>query len=68
MGLGEDASPSRWRLYLEARDTLVQTLAPALKLSHLLKNGQRIAKRTRVKRPDRPLHTLQCIRILSKLG
>lgn len=64
MGLGEDATPSRWLLYAEACQTLVQTLAPALKLSHFIRHGPRLAKNFCRKRPNRPLQTLMCMKIL----
>lgn len=55
MGLDGDEHPSRWRLFIEARDSLVGILAPRLSLRHLLANGPKIARRARVKRPRRPL-------------
>ena len=54
MFLSEESPPSRWQLFLEARDTLRQTLAPALPLAHLLTHGPRLAIKTRVRRPKRP--------------
>lgn len=47
--------PSRWQLFIEARDSLVGILAPRLSLKHLLANGPRIARRARINRPKRPL-------------
>ena len=65
MGLSQQSAPSRWRLYLEARDCLREALAPALPLSHLLKNGARIARRTRLARPKRPRQIRDIARIIS---
>lgn len=64
MGLGEDATPSRWVLYSEVCHTLVQTLAPALKLSHFIRHGPQLAESLRRKRSNRPLQTLTCMKIL----
>lgn len=58
MGLSEESPPSRWALCLEARDSLREVLAPALPLQHLLKNGARIAGRTKLARPNRPRQML----------
>ena len=66
MGLDEEATPSRWRIFMEVRDSLRQALVPALTLAHLLAYGPRIAKRARIKRPARPLHALNLMRILTK--
>lgn len=64
MGLGEETTPSRWLLYSEVCHTLVQTLAPALKLSYLIRHGPKLAKNLRRKRLNRPLQTLTCMKIL----
>lgn len=66
MGLDEEASPSRWRIFMEVRDSLRYALVPALNLAHLLANGPRIARRARIKRQARPLHVLNLMRILKK--
>lgn len=58
MALAEEEHPSRWKMFIEVRDSLRGILAPRLTLGHLLENGQRIAKRTRVKRPKRPLQSV----------
>lgn len=57
--------PSRWRLFIEARDSLRGILAPRLSLSHLLANGPGIAARARVKRPKRPLQSVRMDAIAS---
>ena len=64
----EPESPaSRWRLFLEARDTLRQALAPALPLGHLFAHGARIAKRLGVHRPKRPPQIIGLTKLI-KLG
>jgi hypothetical protein len=55
MALDEEEHPSRWRLFIEVRDSLRSVLAPALSLKHLLANGPGIARRAVVKRAKRPL-------------
>jgi hypothetical protein len=55
MALDLEEHPSRWSIFIEVRDCLRGILAPRLTLAHLLQNGPRIAKRARVKRPNRPL-------------
>lgn len=49
------AEQSRWRSFIEARDTVREILAPALRLNHLLARGRQIAhalgERPRAKRP-----------------
>jgi hypothetical protein len=46
---------SRWRIVLEARDTLLAVIVPALPLRHFLKRGPAIARRLLVRRPNRPM-------------
>ena len=53
--MDEEEQPSRWSLFIEARDCLRGILAPRLGLRHLLSNGKRIAGKAKVKRPKRPL-------------
>jgi hypothetical protein len=55
MACGEDETPSRWRIFIEARDCMRTILAPSLKLSHLLENAARISDKAKVRRPNRPL-------------
>lgn len=59
MALDLEEHPSRWRLYVEVRDSLRAILAPALRLLHLLRHGARIAEKARIKRPKRPLQSVQ---------
>ncbi len=63
MALGDEDHPSRWSLFVEARDSVRSVLAPPLALGHLLANGPRIARRCRVKRPRRPLQTVELHRL-----
>jgi hypothetical protein len=63
---GQD-HPSRWQLFIEARDCLAGVLAPRLPLRHLLANGPRIAERAHVKRPRRPLQGVMLNRIANGL-
>jgi hypothetical protein len=67
MALDQEDHPSRWRLFIEARDSLRGVLAPRLRLEHLLRNGPRIARRARVKRPQRPLQTVALHRLASRI-
>jgi len=46
---------------LEARDTLLSVIAPALPLKKFLRRGHAIAQSLRVNRPNRPMQ-------LSRLG
>jgi hypothetical protein len=55
MACGEDETPSRWKIFIEAKDCMRTTLAPALPLSHLLGNAARISEKAKVRRPNRPL-------------
>lgn len=59
MALDGEEHPSRWQLFIEARDSLRGILAPSLSLRHLLANGPRIARRARVNRPERPLQSVR---------
>ena len=59
MALDEADHPSRWQLFIEVRDSLRGVLSPRLSLTHLLKNGPRIARRVRVKRTKRPLQSVK---------
>jgi len=59
MALGEEEHPSRWQLFIETRDSLRGVLAPRLLLTHLLKNGPRIASRARVRRTKRTLQSVK---------
>jgi hypothetical protein len=59
MALDGEEHPSRWQLFIETRDSLRGVLAPRLSLTHLLKNGPRIAKRAGVKRTKRPLQSVK---------
>jgi hypothetical protein len=53
-------------LFLEGRDTIRQTLAPALQVSHLLSRGREIAKAFTVIRKKRPLQEQKIRKILGK--
>jgi hypothetical protein len=64
MAFNEEDHPSRWLLFVEVRDSLRGVLAPRLKLQHLIDHGKRIARRARVKRPNRPLQSVK----LQKIG
>jgi hypothetical protein len=63
MALDGEEHPSRWQIFIEVRDSIRRILAPSLPLRHLLHNGPRIARRTRVKRPRRPLQTVEMNRL-----
>jgi hypothetical protein len=67
MALDQEEQPSRWNMFIEARDTLRGILAPRLSLTHLLANGPRIARRMDVKRPKRPLQSVKLHKVVSKL-
>ncbi len=55
---------SRWRLVLEARDTLKAALVPALSIGHWLRRGRAIAKALRVLRSGRPMQLSQAATIV----
>ena len=55
---------SRWRLVLEARDTLLSVIVPAMKLRHFLRRGRAIARALRVIRPARPMQLSGAAKIL----
>lgn len=55
---------SRWRLMLEARDTLLAVIVPAMKLSRFLRRGRALARALRVIRPARPMQLSRAARIL----
>jgi hypothetical protein len=59
-------SLSRWRATLEARDTLLQVLAPALSLPTFLERGPQIARALQVLRPRRPMQLIQVGEILNR--
>jgi hypothetical protein len=56
---------SRWRLVLEARDTLLNVLVPALRMRRFLRRGAAIARALRVIRPRRPMQLSQIARIIA---
>ena len=49
---------------MEARDTLLAVIAPALTLRRFLRRGPAIARALRVLRPNRPMQLLQARSIL----
>ena len=55
MALDLEEHLSRWSVFIEVRDCLRGILSPRLTLAHLLEHGPRIAKRARIRRPNRPL-------------
>lgn len=57
---------SRWRLVLEARDTLQAVMAPALSLGTFLQRGRAIARALRVIRPKRPMQLVRMESILTR--
>ena len=57
-------SHSRWRVILEARDSLLRILVPAVSLRHFLVHGRTIAHRLAINRPQRPMQLTQTTRIL----
>jgi hypothetical protein len=59
-------SVSRWRVFLEARDTLRQVLAQPIPLSQLIRHGRQIALALRVKRRNRPMQLTQLRRIFAR--
>jgi len=48
MAFGAEDTPSRWRIFIEARDCLREILAPALGLQHLLDHAARISRKARI--------------------
>jgi hypothetical protein len=56
---------SRWRLVLEARDTLLAVIVPVLPLRQFLRRGRALAHALRVIRPARPLQLSRAARILA---
>jgi hypothetical protein len=69
MALDQEEQPSRWNLFIEARDTIRGVIAPRLSLTHMLENGPRIARRMDVKRPKRPLQGVRLHKVATgKLG
>ncbi len=67
MALDSDEHPSRWSLFIEARDCLHGILAPRLTLNHLMAHGSRIAQRARRNRPKRPLQGVKLTRAANGL-
>ncbi len=55
---------SRWRLVLEARDTLLAVIVPALKLRRFLVRGRALARALQVNRPQRPMQLSRVAKIL----
>ena len=59
-------SLSRWRVTLEARDTLLRALAPALSVPAFLQRGRHLARALQVWRPRRPMQLVEAGKILSR--
>ena len=55
---------SRWRVTLEARDTLLRALVPALSVPDFLQRGRHLAQALQVRRPRRPMQLVEAGKIL----
>jgi hypothetical protein len=53
---------------LEARDTLLAVVVPALKVETFLRRGKAIARKFRVNRPARPMQMSQAAEYFKSLG
>ena len=55
-------------MVLEARDTLLAVLVPALKVTTFLRRGKAIARKFRVNRPGRPMQLSRAAEFFESLG